>query len=95
MVAMPDVPTVAESGLPGFSTTFFLGLLGPAGMPRDVVTKLNSETVRIVQRRDVEDWLAQQGMTASASTPEDFAAKIKVEMNKLAKVVRDSAIRLK
>jgi tripartite-type tricarboxylate transporter receptor subunit TctC len=94
MAAIPDIPTVAESGLPGFDATFFLGLLGPAGMPRDLVTRLNSETVKIVQRRDVRDWLAQQGMDAEAGTPEQFAAKIKIEMDKLTKVVRDAGIRL-
>ncbi|MGZ6130279.1 MAG: hypothetical protein ACXWMY_19160 [Vulcanimicrobiaceae bacterium] len=56
----------------GFDATFFLELLGPAGMPRDLVTRLNSETVKIVQRRDVRDWLAQQGMDAEAGTPEQF-----------------------
>jgi tripartite-type tricarboxylate transporter receptor subunit TctC len=94
MAAMPDIPTVAESGLPGFDATFFLGLLGPAGMPRDLVMRLNSETVKIVQRRDVRDWLSQQGMDAEAGTPEEFAVKIKIEMDKLTKVVRDAGIRL-
>lgn len=94
MAAMPDIPTVAESGLPGFNATFFLGLLGPAAMPRDLVMRLNSETLRIVQRREVQDWLAQQGMETSGSSPEDFAARIKGDMDKLAKVIRDSGIRL-
>ncbi|MGZ5225869.1 MAG: hypothetical protein ACXWCS_17050 [Burkholderiales bacterium] len=78
----------------GFDATFFLELLGPAGMPRDLVTRLNSETVKIVQRRDVRDWLAQQGMDAEAGTREQFAAKIKIELDKLTKVVRDAGIRL-
>ncbi len=92
--AMPEVPTVAESGLPGFDATFFLGLLGPLALPRDIVTKLNTETVKIVQRRDVQDALTLQGMEAMSGTPEEFAARIKSEMEKTAKVVRESGMRL-
>jgi tripartite-type tricarboxylate transporter receptor subunit TctC len=94
IAAMPEVPTVAESGLPGFDSTFFLGLLGPLGLPRDIVTRLNAETVRIVQRREVQDMLALQGMEAMSSTPEAFAARIKSETEKTAKVVRESGMRL-
>jgi tripartite-type tricarboxylate transporter receptor subunit TctC len=94
IAAMPEVPTVAESGLPGFDSTFFLGLLGPLGLPRDIVTRLNVETVRIVQRRDVQDMLALQGMEAMSGTPEEFAARIKSETEKTAKVVRESGMQL-
>jgi tripartite-type tricarboxylate transporter receptor subunit TctC len=94
IAAMPDVPTVAESGLPGFESTFFLGLLGPLGLPRDIVTRLNAETIKIVQRRDVQDMLTLQGMEAMGGTPEAFAARIKDEMEKTAKVVRESGMRL-
>ena len=94
IAAMPEVPTIAESGLPGFEATFFLGLLGPLALPRDIVTRLNAETVKIVQRREVHDMLTLQGMEAISSTPEDFAARIKSEMEKTAKVVRESGMRL-
>jgi len=94
IAAMPDVPTIAESGLPGFAATFFLGLLGPLALPRDIVTRLNAETVKIVQRRDVQDMLTLQGMEAMSGTPEEFAARIKSEMEKTAKVVRESGMRL-
>jgi tripartite-type tricarboxylate transporter receptor subunit TctC len=94
IASMPEVPTVAESGLPGFDATFFLGLLGPLGLPRDIVTRLNAETVRIVQRRDVQDMLTLQGMEAMSGTPEDFAARIKSETEKTAKVVRESGMQL-
>jgi tripartite-type tricarboxylate transporter receptor subunit TctC len=92
--AVPDVPTVAESGLPGFDITFFLGLLGPLQLPRDIVTRLNTETIKIVQRRDVQDALTLQGMEPLSGTPEEFAARIKSEMEKTAKIVRDSGMRL-
>jgi tripartite-type tricarboxylate transporter receptor subunit TctC len=94
IAALPEVPTIAESGLPGFEATFFLGLLGPLALPRDIVTRLNSETVKIVQRREFQELLALQGMDAKSSTPEDFAARIKSEMEKTAKVVRESGMQL-
>lgn len=94
IAAMPEVPTVAESGLPGFDATFFLGLLGPLALPRDIVARLNTETVKIVQRRDVQEMLTFQGMEPLSGTPEDFAARIKSEMEKTAKVVRESGMRL-
>jgi len=92
--AMPDVPTIAESGLPGFDATFFLGLLGPLALPRDIVARLNAETVKILQRREVQDALTLQGMEAISGTPEAFAARIKSDMEKTAKVVRESGMRL-
>ena len=92
--AIPDVPTIAESGLPGFNATFFLGLLGPLGLPRDVVTRLNAEMVRIVQRREFQELLTLQGMDAMSGTPEDFAARIRIEMEKTAKIVRESGMQL-
>ena len=94
VAAMPEVPTIAESGLPGFDATFFLGLLVPPALPRDIVARLNAETIKIVQRRDVQDMLTLQGMEAISGTPEDFAARIKSEMEKTAKVVRESGMRL-
>jgi tripartite-type tricarboxylate transporter receptor subunit TctC len=94
IAALPDVPTVAESGLPGFSSTFFLGLMGPAGLPREIVSRLNSEVLRALQRREVQDWLAAQGMDPLGGTPEDFAARIRTEIDVLTKVIRDSGMRV-
>ena len=94
IAALPEVPTIAESGLPGFNATFFLGLLGPLALPRDIVARLNSEMVKIVQRREFQELLALQGMDAMSGTSEDFAARIKSEMEKTAKVVRESGMRL-
>ena len=94
IAALPDVPTIAESGLPGFNATFFLGLLGPLALPRDIVTRLNTEMVKIVQRREFQELLTLQGMDVMSGTSEDFAARIKSEMEKTAKVVRESGMRL-
>jgi tripartite-type tricarboxylate transporter receptor subunit TctC len=94
ITAMPDVPTIAESGLPGFNATFFLGLLGPLALPRDIVARLYTEMVKIVQRREFQELLTLQGMDAMSGTPEDFAVRVKSEMEKTAKVVRESGMRL-
>jgi tripartite-type tricarboxylate transporter receptor subunit TctC len=94
IAVMRDVPTVAESGLPGFSATFFLGVLGPAGLPRDIVTRLNSETVRALHRRDSQDWFATQGMDPLGGSPEEFAARIRTDIDAMAKVIRDAGVRL-
>lgn len=92
--AMPDVPTVTESGLPGFDTTFFLGLMGPAGLPREIVTRLNSEANKALQRREFQDWLATQGMEPIGGSPEDFSARIRKDIDAMARVIRDAGIRL-
>ncbi|HXD50691.1 MAG TPA: tripartite tricarboxylate transporter substrate-binding protein, partial [Burkholderiales bacterium] len=94
ITAMPDVPTIAESGLPGFEATFFLGLLGPPALPRDIVVRVNTETVKIVQRREFQELLTLQGMEAMSGTPEDFAARIRSEIDKTVKVVRESGMKL-
>ncbi|MGZ8204122.1 MAG: Bug family tripartite tricarboxylate transporter substrate binding protein [Burkholderiales bacterium] len=94
IAALPDVPTVAESGLPGFSSTFFLGLMGPAGLPRDIVSRLNGEVLKALQRREVQDWLAAQGMDPLGGSAEDFAARIRTDIEAMAKVIRDAGVRL-
>jgi tripartite-type tricarboxylate transporter receptor subunit TctC len=94
LAALPDVPTVAESGFPGFSATFFLGLMGPAGLPRDIVTRLNNEVVKTLQKRETEDWLATQGMDALGGSPADFAARVKTDIERIAKVIRDAGVQL-
>jgi tripartite-type tricarboxylate transporter receptor subunit TctC len=94
IAALPDVPTVAESGLPGFSSTCFLGLLGPAGLPRDIVSRLNGEVLKVLQRRETQDWLATQGMDPLGGSPEDFARRIRTDSEAIAKVIREAHMRL-
>jgi tripartite-type tricarboxylate transporter receptor subunit TctC len=94
IAALPEVPTVGESGLPGFSSTFFLGLMGPAGLPRDIVSRLNAEVLKALQRREVQEWLGAQGMDALGGSPEDFAARIRTDIEEMAKVIRDARVRL-
>jgi tripartite-type tricarboxylate transporter receptor subunit TctC len=92
--ALKDVPTIAEAGLPGFSATFFLALLGPAGMSREIVARLNSESNKALQRRDVQDWMGTQGMDPTGGSPEDLTARIRSDYEKLAKVIREAGVKL-
>jgi tripartite-type tricarboxylate transporter receptor subunit TctC len=93
IAALPDVPTVAESGLPGFSSTFFLGLMGPAGLSREIVSRLNGEVLKALQRREVQDWLAAQGMEPLGGSPEEFAERLRAEIDTVTRVIRDSGMR--
>ena len=93
MSGAPDIPTVAESGLPGFEAMWFLGLMGPAALPRDIVARLNTETVKIVQRRDVQEWLLQQGGEAAPGSAEEFAGRIKAQVEQVEKVVRSANLK--
>jgi tripartite-type tricarboxylate transporter receptor subunit TctC len=88
--AVPEIPTVAESGFPEFEASSWFGLLGPADMPRDIVTKLQAEVVRVVKIPAIRDKLILQGADPVGSTPEQFAAYIRAETTKWAKVVKTS-----
>jgi tripartite-type tricarboxylate transporter receptor subunit TctC len=92
--SMPTVPTVAEQGYPGFAATTWLGLVGPAGMPADVVTRLNAETVKLLARPDVKDKLAFEGSEATPGTAQQFAAHIRAEHAKWAALIREANIKL-
>jgi len=85
-----DVPTIAEAGVPGFEVLGWYGFLAPAGTPRDVVTKLHQEIVRSLQARDVRDRLVGLGFEVAGNTPEEFAAWMKSERTKWAKVIQES-----
>jgi tripartite-type tricarboxylate transporter receptor subunit TctC len=90
----PDVATIAEAGFPGYELENWYGLLAPAGTPRTVVTKLNGEVVKILQAPDVKERLNSQGFEIRTSTPEKFAAYIKSEIVKWAKIVKDSGAKV-
>jgi tripartite-type tricarboxylate transporter receptor subunit TctC len=87
---MPDLPTVAELGLPGFDATTWHGLVAPAGTPRDVIDTLNRATVQALKEADTLRQLHDLGVEVSSSTPEEFAAYIKSEIPKWAAVVKAS-----
>ena len=90
---LPDVPTMAEAGVAGYEAGSWYGILVPAGTPRDIVQRLNAEVVRAVKQPDVRERLASEGADPIGSTPEEFAAHIKVEMTRLGKVIRDSKLK--
>src|SRR5688572_9730800 len=90
--AMPGVPTIAET-VPGFEMEPWFGLFAPAGTPRDVVTRLNTETVRILALPDIKASYANLGLTAVSSTPEQFTGYVQEEIVRWAKVVKASGAR--
>jgi tripartite-type tricarboxylate transporter receptor subunit TctC len=84
---VPGVPTVADSGVPGFSMTSWWGIFGPARMPQPIVTRLNTELVRILKMPDVIKTFATLGVDAATSTPEELGALVKAEVPKYAKLI--------
>lgn len=88
--ALPDVPTIAESGFPGFEATAWYGVLAPAKTPKPIVTRLHAEIVKVLQLPDVKERLGNLGFEIVGSTPEQFAAYIKSEISKWEKVVKTS-----
>ncbi len=88
--AAPDTPTVAEQGLPGFETGSFQGVVGPAGVPREVVVKLNAELNRVLALADMKERFAKQGTEVRAGTPESFGTWLRTEQVRWARVVKDS-----
>lgn len=88
-----DIPTMVESGFPGFEAGTWFGLLVPAGTPRDVVNRLHGDVVKAVRQPDVQKQLAGQGATTIGNTPEQFAIYIKSESAKWAKVLAASGVK--
>jgi tripartite-type tricarboxylate transporter receptor subunit TctC len=87
----PELPTIAESGVPGYDSNAWFGLLAPAGTPRELVTRLNRESLAILAQPDVRESLKQQGADpAEPNTPEQFAAYIQAEIAKWRKIVQAS-----
>lgn len=90
---MPEFPTVAEAGVPGFELDNWWGILVPARTPKHLIDRINTELVRIVQTGDVKARFANLGVEAIHSTPAEFDAYIKSEYKKLAKVIKDAGVR--
>jgi len=90
----PEVPTIAESGIPGFEVSSWWGVLGPAGMPKEIVARLNGEIVKLMGSSDARDRIAALGADIVTSTPAQFADYIKVESAKWGQVIKDSGARV-
>jgi tripartite-type tricarboxylate transporter receptor subunit TctC len=92
LASLPDVPTVAEAGLPGFEADTWNGLVGPAGMPQGIVLKLSREVTKILKMPDVQPKLSAQGAIPEGNTPQEFATFVKAEIAKWGKVIRDANV---
>jgi tripartite-type tricarboxylate transporter receptor subunit TctC len=90
--AAPDIPTLDESGLPGFDVSSWFGVFGPGGMPADVTGKLNAEILAIMHEDAVHKRLIELGGTPIGNTPSEFAAKVRSEIPKWAEIVRSSGL---
>ena len=92
--ALPDVPTVAESGLPGFEASSWFGLLAPAGTPKEIVARLNGEVAKWLATPEAKEKLASQGAIAAGQSSEDFVHHIAAETAKWQKVVKESGAKV-
>jgi tripartite-type tricarboxylate transporter receptor subunit TctC len=87
---MPEVPTIAEAGVPGYEATVWIGMLAPAGTPKEIVAKLNGEIGKLVRTEEMKRLLTPTGMEPDPDTPEQFGAYLKADYDKWGKVVRES-----
>jgi tripartite-type tricarboxylate transporter receptor subunit TctC len=90
VAAVQDIPTVAESGLPAFDLTLYSGVIGPAGIPREIVERIHGELVRVVNLPEIRDFFATQGATPMTSSPEQFATHMRADIVKLGRAVKAS-----
>ncbi len=88
----PGLPTVAASGLPGFESVTMVGVFAPARTPTDVINRLNREIVQDLRRPEIKERLFNAGVEAVGNTPAQFAEKMKFEMNRMSKVIKDANI---
>ena len=89
----PEVPTIAEAGVPGYEASSWYGLMVPAGTPREIVARLNADTVQVLRRPDVMERFAATDMVPTGSTPEQFGAHVRDEIAKWGKIVKAHGIR--
>jgi tripartite-type tricarboxylate transporter receptor subunit TctC len=94
VAVIPELPTLAESGFPGFEAVSWFGLLAPAGTPAPVIAKLHGDIAKIAAQADMRERLAQLGLAAAVNSPDEFAAVIKADIAKWAKVIKDANIKL-
>ena len=92
--AAPDIPTIAEAGLPGFEATSWFALMAPAGLPKEVLARINAETARVLSLPDVREKLTTLGLDVAPGSPESLAGLIQSETAKWANVVKESGAKL-
>ena len=93
LAMLPDVPTIAEAGVPGYESSSWYGFVAPAKLPKDILDKLHAEIVRALKQPDVVEKLTNAGVIVVAGTPQEFAAHIRTEMDKSAKVIKAANIK--
>jgi tripartite-type tricarboxylate transporter receptor subunit TctC len=91
----PELPTVAEAGIPGFEVDLWLGIFAPAGLPAPILARLNTELKKTLATPETKAAFAKVGAEPRGTTPDEGAAFIRAEYEKWAKVIRDSKIELK
>ena len=92
-VQLPEVPTIAESGVPGFVATNWYGLFAPAATPREVIAKINADTNRAIAAPDIRDKIINSGGEPTGGSSEDFAAFVRTEITRAAKTIKDAGIK--
>ena len=91
---LPDMPTVAEAGVPGYEATIWLGVMAPAGTPKPIIDRLNAEITKVTGRAEVKEAWGKQGATALSMTPEQFDKYLRDDITKWAKVIAQAGIKL-
>ena len=92
--ALPELPTIAEAGVPGYEAVTWWGVMAPARTPREIIVKLHGDIVRVLQLQDTKNRLASEGVNPGGNTPEQFAAMIREEIPKMARIVKQANIRI-
>lgn len=90
---MPDLPTVAESGLPGYEFVSWWGIAAPAGTPQSIISKFNQEIVRIMARPDIKELVLTQGAESRTSSPQEFSDYVRMQIDFFAKIIKEAKIK--
>jgi tripartite-type tricarboxylate transporter receptor subunit TctC len=90
---LPDVPTLAEAGVPGYEATIWIGVMAPVGTPQPIITLLNTEINKILARADVKDAWQKQGAATMSMTPDEFGAFVQSEIDKWANLIKANGIK--
>jgi tripartite-type tricarboxylate transporter receptor subunit TctC len=91
---LPDVPTIDEAGVPGYEATIWLGIMAPKGTPQPIVDKLNAEIGKVVNRPDVKEAWAKQGVEPLTMSPAEFDKYLRADIEKWGKVVKEAGIKV-
>ena len=93
LASEPEIPTVAEAGVPGYETVLWHGLIGPKGMPRTVVERLNAEVSRVLRLKETGEQLQNDGVSPAGGTPEQFLTAIAREIEVWRRVVNEAGVK--